>query len=397
MGAALEKLGAEACERIAGELLTLTHKRSGKRIGVHCPWHKEKDPGACWYDPENDVCTCFSCGEGGDLIEVFCAVQGLPSRDPESFREFFRRYAPGTALKAKDKSAASTARSAFPQWGSRPTLPPCDAVWTEKAAAWVNACTGHVGDAQFARLLQWGITPDTVERCRIGYQPKDKFVPFTAWGLPYAENAKGRERHIHLPHGFVFPVFSLSGELMRVKVRLENPRVFPDEPEKDDPKYKAIMGGSPSCYGIWGDARSLVWFVVETERDGMLLWQELSSYGIGAMSTGSASMPPDRAVHELLQEAILVVNALDNDHAGIRASWGFDPQDSGFRWNRAHSHCVRWPVPPSLGKDPADLIGKASVQDWALSALPLYALRRCEAFQRSLDRAAFAAKDTETF
>lgn len=369
MGAALEKLGQRACEQIAESLLQFTGNSSGKRKGVRCPWHDEKTTGACWYDAEKDRGTCYSCQNSGDIIDIFAHIEGFPPGSAEAFRSFFAKFAPQAKLQAQ-----SGARPVKPvqSWQPRADAREADnPTWVDGATQWVNSCTTQLRGEDFTQLMRWGVNPDTAASCKIGKNTSDIFVPFTQWGLPYAENAKGRERHIHLPQGFVFPVFDFSGALLRVKVRLDNPR-------DGDPKYKAVVGGCPSCYGIWGEKNSKIWVAVETERDAMLLWQELGMYGIGAMATGSASMPPDAVADALLRSADCVINALDNDTAGASASWGFDPTETSFRWNTAYTHSVRWMVPPSVGKDPGDLAGKIDIADWLLSALPEYLLPQCK-------------------
>lgn len=380
MGAAKEYLGQRECLRILGELVPLTGKSHGPDcVSARCPWHEERTPGAFWYYADRDYARCYSCGRGGDLLDVFCAVEGMEERSAEAFKAFFERFAPDV-LHGGAPRVRKTPVPRRNEWRPREIMP-LAADWRAGAMSWVKKCAERLNESDCVRLLAWGITPETARACRIGVQPEDRFVPFTHWGLPYAENAKGNERCIHLPAGLVFPVFSLDGELLRVKVRL-------DHPKDTDPKYKAIVGGVPTCYGIWGDRDVRVWFVVETERDAMLLRQELAPYGIGAMATGSASHAPDDVAHSILSAADCVVNALDNDAAGIAASWGFDPDAPRFSWNLAYPHCLRWPVPLMLGKDPADLVGKLPIADWALSALPPYILRDCERKKYLVDQTA---------
>lgn len=105
MGAALEHLGAAACRRIAGELLTLTGRTGGPDcLGAHCPWHQEQTPGAFWYYADKDYARCYSCGRDGDLLDVFCAVEGLPERSAASFTAFFERFAPDALKNGKSRA-----------------------------------------------------------------------------------------------------------------------------------------------------------------------------------------------------------------------------------------------------------------------------------------------------
>lgn len=364
MGAALDRLGARECERIFSTLVELTGQSTGSRMGARCPWHSETTPGAFWYDPEKDSARCYSCDTGGDLIDVFCAVEGLP-QDAESFLAFFNRFAPDSR-RAPSQRPVAVSRT----WQARNSVA-AENQWRVGATAWVEKCAGRLDTDALYRLADWGITRTTATACRIGLQPEDRFIKFTEWGLPYAENAKGRERCIHLPAGLVFPVFSPEGDLLRVKVRLTAPK-------EDEPKYKAVVGGVPACYGIWGDPALKVWVVVETERDAMMLQQELGPYGIGAMAVGTASLAPDTRAHEILARAECILNALDNDAAGARPSWGFDPACSKFSWNMAYPHAIRWPVPLEYGKDPADMVGFMPIPAWALAGLPPHVRRLCQ-------------------
>lgn len=365
MGAALDRLGAQACERIFGELVELTGKSAGDAIGAACPWHNERTPGGFWYSPEKDMARCYSCGEGGDLIDVYCAVKGYQRGDSEGFCAFMATYAKGTVRAERQRPA-----KAVREWTARESVPVAGS-WVNGATAWVEKCAARLRPTDLEQLAGWGITPEAAAASRIGVQPEDRFVKFTEWGLPYAENARGHERCIHLPAGLVFPVFGLDGGLRRVKVRLAAPK-------PDEPKYKAIVGGT-SCYGIWGTPDLRVWVVVETERDAMMLRHIFELHGIGAMAVGSAAIPPDAEAHALLQRAECILNALDNDVAGAAASWGFDPDSGRFAWNMTYPHAIRWPVPAAYGKDPADLVGKMSVTDWLLAGLPPHVRRVCEA------------------
>lgn len=360
-------LGPARCENILRDLVELTGRTSGRKLGIHCPWHKEETPGACWYDPELDRAVCYGCQHHGDLVDIYAVKMGLPEGSLEAIKGFFEKYAP--EHKGSGKRGGDTDRPRAPRaFTARESIAP-EASWQDGAVKWVEKCAARLTPAHHERLAVWGITPATASACRIGWNDKDQFVKYTAWGLPYDENKNGRERCIHLPTGFVFPVFGADGALQRVKVRLEHPG-------PDEPKYKAVVGGGTG-YAIFGDRqKSRTWIIVETERDAMLLWQELGPYGIGAMGTGSASMQPDSEAHALLQAADCILCALDTDAAGGRAAWRFDPER--FGWDVTYPQAIRWPVPACFGKDPADMVGKYSLKAWALAGLPGYVRDRAE-------------------
>ena len=96
MGFATNFLSASERERIARELLSCVQPATpGHRFTSACPFHSEKTPGgAFWYDPESDSAHCYSCGNHGDLIDIFCAVTGYDEGSSEGFREFLKRFAP---------------------------------------------------------------------------------------------------------------------------------------------------------------------------------------------------------------------------------------------------------------------------------------------------------------
>lgn len=368
MAIALEKLGAGACERILRELVTVHDNRSsGRRLSISCPWHDEKTPGACWYDTEKDSAICYSCNHFGDLVDIFCAVNGYADGSREGIGAFLAKYAPDAPRQAA--SGGRKERRTLSPFSGREAIPPA-ASWAEGCGAWLERCAAAVMTPErLARLARWGLSAETVRACRVGYNDRDRFVPYTRWGLPYAENKNGRERCIALPEGYVFPAWRGAHQLQRVKIRAEHPR-------EGEPRYRAVSGGDPAGYAIFGGASWRVWYIVETERDGMALWERLKPYQIGVMATGSASMPPDARAHELLSAADCIVVALDNDHAGRAASWRFSSDASRFGWDSTYPHAVRWLVPREAGKDVGDLAeleadgAPLSLREWALAGLP---------------------------
>lgn len=371
MGAATRHLDTAQRETIARELLTGAQPNLvNGRVASHCPMHQERTKGgAFFYDPAEDLAYCHSCGGATDLVGLFCLSKGLEEDDPQGFREFFERYAPGKFEEGTRQRRMAPA----PQrtWQPRQTEP-SPKLWQERAAAFVarRADVLQETPAALAQLARWGISAETARLCRIGWREEDRFYRFTHWGLPYAENDKGRERCIFAPRGLVFPCYQ-RGRLVRIKVRVDNPG-------ENGLRYRALEGGE-TAYGVWGNPETChTWIVVETERDAILCWQELHRYGIGAMSTGSASIAPDAYAHKLLMRADCIINALDNDFAGAKKSWSFDPAHPRFAWS-AYPHAVRWLVPSCIGKDVGDLpMANLKVMDWLRPGLPPHVLLTCQ-------------------
>lgn len=93
MGFALEKLGAEECARIAAELFKVV-KRYGdskEKLHGHCPLHGDKTTASFVYHSAEDWYQCLSCGEGGDLIKLWCKLHGLDSKG-DGFKAFCREF-----------------------------------------------------------------------------------------------------------------------------------------------------------------------------------------------------------------------------------------------------------------------------------------------------------------
>lgn len=390
MGAALERLSLYERESIARQLLEGCDDRNETKIGAHCPFHKESTPGgAFWYNAEEDLGYCYGCQRHGDLIDIYAIARGYAPDDPDAFRAFWAEYAPDKLSKPGGKGKKSPVGASRPgqtpqgeagaeevreerTWKAQNIIMPSE-IWREHATKFVMECAGVLqGDEKLKEELyrRWGITGESAGRLRIGWNGADAFRAQKGWGLPDELNANGRPKCIHLPAGFVFPIFR-GEKLLRAKIRLEKPK-------EGEPKYKAIKGGSPNCYGVWGASDASIWVVVETERDGMLLWQELACYGVGAMAVGTARLAPDGAAFGLLNSADLVIDALDGDKAGVCAAWHM--ADSGrFAWNRALPHVIRWPAPKAVGKDAGDLWGSGvNAWDWLSAALPESMVRLCE-------------------
>lgn len=381
MGAAADILSAGQREAIAREILVgALPNMVGGKVSSHCPLHDERTKGgAFFYDPEEDVAFCHSCGQSQDLIGLWLISRGMDPADPQGFREFFERFAPGRL--GEGRREHKPRERARVVWTPR-VMEPCPDLWRQQAMAMVEKYAQRLQqDAEaLDRLAQWGVTPETAKACQIGWLHEDRYFKFTTWGLPYEENAKGNERCIRAPKGFVFPCFA-GGLLRRIKVRA-------DEPNEHGDRYAALAGGE-EMYGIWGKPEQCrMWIIVETERDAMFCWQELRRYGIGAMSPGSASKAPDSYAHSILARADVIINALDNDQAGAKKSWSYIPDDPRFCWDTAYPHAVRWLVPSCIGKDVGDLPrAGVKVWDWLRRGLPVHVLRACERNAQRHDRA----------
>ena len=361
MGAATQWLGPSQLEQIARELLggnvADRQARPGEVMAL-CPLHGDTDP-SFGYSYERDVFYCFGCGASGDIIELFGRLHGLD--ESEAFKKFKSTYAPNAS---SDYTPRPKSAPAQPRVFQGREASYADGDWTASATRFVDKTRDILNGnpAALRRLADWGITEETAGLCRLGYNDRDRYEARRAWGLPEAVSDKtGKPKKLWLPQGFVIPFYE-SGRLVKTKIRADDPF---------DPKlrYYAIPGGS-NRLSVYGNPAWLVWFVVETERDACLIWQEGRPYKIGCVGAGSASARPDTATHEILSRADLIVVALDSDEAGLVGSQF---------WLDTYPQTVRGPVPPKLGKDAGDLPGgPVAVADWMRACLPHHHARIME-------------------
>lgn len=93
MGYALEQLGSSTCQSIAEDLFTEVDRIRGSKINGCCPVHGEKTASA-FYDFDKDVFSCSACGFKGDLVRLWCELNGLDDQG-DGFKEFKERFVGG--------------------------------------------------------------------------------------------------------------------------------------------------------------------------------------------------------------------------------------------------------------------------------------------------------------
>jgi hypothetical protein len=99
--------------------------------------------------------------------------------------------------------------------------------------------------------------------------------------------------------------------------------------------------------------------IVESELDGLLLWQEVGDL-VGVIALGNAQAHPDIETHKALEQAEAILIALDTDEAGARASWQW--------WAKQYRQARRWPV--INGKDPSEAFKNGlDIRTWTLAGL----------------------------
>jgi hypothetical protein len=224
-------------------------------------------------------------------------------------------------------------------------------LWQEKAekfVAWSQENLAQNGDI-LAWLAGRGINAETAAAYRLGWNPgedgKDIYRARKGWGLQDIVRENGKPKVLWIPQGLVIPYID-DGAMLRIRIR---------RPE-GAPRYYVIPGSAMHTMICGRDRRAFV--VVESELDAIAV--AANSVVSGAVAVGSASAKPDALACEILRGCLQILDALDYDSAGTRASaW----------WQENFDNCDRWPVP--RGKDPGDAYRLGTdLEQWIKAGMP---------------------------
>ncbi|CAN5185144.1 DNA primase [soil metagenome] len=336
-------------------------KRAGTRWKGLCPFHQEKTP-SFTVDSPRGLFYCFGCQAGGDAIAFLQRAEAL------TFPEAVERLAAMVGHELRYEALSPGQRKAL---GRRTRLTQAAA---EAASFFRAALAGDAGGAARAYLAERGLTPDDLERFRIGWAP-DSWDALArhlrARGFDDDEVAdaglasRGRNGLIDRFRGrVVFPILDNAGR----DVVAFGGRVVPGialraaPPGGDPPKYvnspeTELYHKSRTLYGLnWarGEAqRRDTVLVVEGYLDVIGLHRNGAGHAVATCGTALTQ----EHFHQLERFARRVVLALDADAAGFAAADRARrlAEDAGVQVGVL-------PLPP--GRDPADvaLEGPAAVE-----------------------------------
>ncbi|KAF1079413.1 MAG: hypothetical protein GQF41_4293 [Candidatus Rifleibacterium amylolyticum] len=226
-----------------------------------CPVCGGNDRFTFW--PDRGRYYCRGCNKSGDIIDLIRNVDGLSFIEARNLAGFEARE-PGS------QRHSGECRNVSGDMDIKQHTTPCE-LWKKKAAEFVAAA--HKRLLASPEQLAWlqkvrGITIDTVKRFQLGWNDKDRYHYRPGWGLPEVTKENGRRKTLWLPRGIVIPSYSISDELLRLKIRRPDVALQNDT----DPRYVFVCGGSVAP-AFFGPAKS-VFVVVESELDAILLGQE---------------------------------------------------------------------------------------------------------------------------
>jgi predicted nucleic acid-binding Zn ribbon protein len=284
---------------------------------------------------------CRDCGIKGDAIQYLRDVEGL------NYHAACKRL--GETPKNDDiystpKSAPRSTTEIQPRACVEPQQ-----MWRDHADKIVDQA--HEALLNSGEQRDWlsarGISRETAVQYRLGWLAKDEYRARSAWGLPEELKADGKAKKLWLPMGLVIPYHA--GVLQRIRIR---------RPE-GAPRYY-VMPGSSTAPMILTQGKKSVVVVVESELDALSIMSAAGDI-VTVISLGNSTARPDAEADEILNNAAMILVALDNDDSG---------RNEAKKWPVWYRSAIRWPVP--LGKDPGDSVkAGADLRTWILSALPV--------------------------
>jgi DNA primase len=299
-------------------------------------WPEEGNTGRYW---------CRQCGKQGDAIQYLRDFKGLSfqeacletKQNPLARKEPRTRPGPGVSWQHRESERQDNLikESLWDKNIKKFLIETERALWTDKGQ--------KVRDWLYHR----GLREETIKKARIGLNTQDRFFNRESWGLSRKVKETGNLLKLWLPQGLTIPFFT-SGRILRLRIRLMGP--------KADMRYYLLPGGDTRPM-VWGSDKK-VFCVVESELDGLLLYQEAGDI-IGIVALGAAQVRPDQENHLLLSQADRILFALDWDNAGREQfKW----------WKRVYSTVIPWPIP--IRKDPSEAFQDGlAIRTWILTGI----------------------------
>ena len=158
MGWALQNLSEAARERIARACFDVQSENGGWLNGL-CPFHPDTTP-SFGYNVTDDVFKCLgTCVDSGDLVDLWCLVNGYAARSQDGFKAFKRAHAEDMGLGAPQRKTPGQLAKAAQRTAAKECKQIPEAVYE---------VFGPIPDAMYGELrLRRGWNKETVEELGI--------------------------------------------------------------------------------------------------------------------------------------------------------------------------------------------------------------------------------------
>ena len=159
-----------------------------KRFRCLNPQHLDRDP-SMGFDPKRNKVHCFACGADYDLFDLLTIDNGL-STPLEALIFASKRYGDGSADRPA-KRAAPESGGSREEGGSAPFVSGEETI----SPTYLELCFAHRAETSY--FSQRGLSADTVDRFRLGYDPRQDCVVLPCEGDRCVRRAVGEKRYLN--------------------------------------------------------------------------------------------------------------------------------------------------------------------------------------------------------
>ena len=209
---------ADTFDSLRPRIVDYLHERGidpRKRFRCLNPAHLDRDP-SMGFDPKRNKVHCFACGADYDLFDLLTIDENL-STPLEALISASRHFGDGSADRPA-KRAAPESGGSREEGGSAPSVSGEEPI----PPSYLETCFAHRGETSY--FSQRGLSDETVDRFRLGYDPKRDCVVLPCEGDHYVRRSVGEKRYLNekgqpsplfqpelLTVGETGPVFLLEG------------------------------------------------------------------------------------------------------------------------------------------------------------------------------------------
>lgn len=324
---------------VVGERVSLVKK--GKDFIGLCPFHPDHKPSMA-VSPAKGIFKCWSCGAGGDAIKF------VQMRDRVEFREALSTLAKRAGI--ADRPVSEDDRRAAQQRSQLLATVAWALDWFRKNLA------SPAGSSALGYAARRGLTPETIERHKIGLAPNDWSQMANAAGaaristelllqaglLVRSENGRIYDR---FRNRLIFPILDPLGRAIAFGGRDlgDDPAKYLNSPESPLFSKSRVLFGFDLARSVIEQKHAAI--VVEGYLDAVLLHQHGFQNTVATLGTALT----DAHVKLLKPVADRIYLCFDGDEAGIKAA------DRAVETSLRTRADVRVVVLPE-GSDPADCV-----------------------------------------
>lgn len=195
MGWAVDNITVSARKGIAEGLFRVERVYGDSKLHGFCPLHNDKGSASFVYHFEDDWYKCQGCQEGGDLVNLWCLVNGLDRQDLKAFKEEFGDGSPSVSPRSTSKKKSSKPKSEpVPEvfvdeakYAALPPLPAARIAELVKSRGWTAEVIERMGLREFVaagryKKIAIPIRDDEGRLCNIRlYQPGASKMKMISW------------------------------------------------------------------------------------------------------------------------------------------------------------------------------------------------------------------------